>query len=130
MLNKVILIGNLGADPEIKDVNGQSMARLRLATTKKWKDKQGEMQERTEWHTVSVWQDGLVRVIQRYLQKGSKVYIEGELRTRSYDKDGETRYSTEVVLSGFDAKLMMLDSKPERGQAKRQQREEEPFGHF
>jgi len=111
-LNKVMLIGNLGADPEIKSFqNGGKVANLRLATSESWKDKNsGERQERTEWHTVAVFGDGLVGVVERYLRKGSKVYVEGQLRTRLWqDQQRNDRYSTEVVLQGPSATLTMLD---------------------
>tara|TARA_B100000678_G_C18180561_1_gene490997 strand:+ start:573 stop:1019 length:447 start_codon:yes stop_codon:yes gene_type:complete len=109
-LNKVMLIGNLGADPEIRSFqNGGKVANLRLATTERWK-KDGQQQERTEWHTVAVFSEGLVSVCERFLRKGSKVYIEGKLRTRKWqDQQGQDRYSTEVVLQGFDGTLTMLD---------------------
>jgi single-strand DNA-binding protein len=111
-LNKVMLIGNLGRDPEIKVMNnGNKVANLNVATSETWKDKQsGERKERTEWHRVTVWGDGLVGVVERFLKKGSKVYLEGELQTRKWqDKDGAERYSTEVVLTGFNGTLKMLD---------------------
>lgn len=117
-LNKVMLIGNLGADPEIRSFsNGGKVANLRLATSETWKDKNtGERQERTEWHTVAIFNDGLVSVVERYLKKGSKVFIEGQLQTRKWqDQSGADRYSTEVVLRGFGGTLTMLDSKPSDG---------------
>lgn len=123
-LNKVTLIGNLGADPEIKSFqSGGRVANLRIATSETWKDKNtGERQERTEWHTVAVLNDGLVGVVERFLRKGSKVYIEGQLQTRKWqDQSGADRYSTEVVLRGFGGTLIMLDGKqdsPARGEAK------------
>lgn len=113
-VNRVTLIGNLGADPEVKSFqNGGKIANLRIATSEHWKDKtSGERKERTEWHTVSIQSDGLVGVAERYLKKGSKVYIEGSLRTRKWqDQSGADRYSTEVVLSGPRAVLVMLDGK-------------------
>ena len=112
MLNKVQLIGNLGADPEIRSFqNGGKVCNLRLATTEKWKDKNtGEQQERTEWHTVAIFTEGLVGVCERYLKKGSKVYVEGKLQTRKWqDQSGNDRYSTEVVLQGYGGTLLMLD---------------------
>jgi single-strand DNA-binding protein len=112
-VNKVIIVGNLGADPEIKSFqNGGKLANLRIATSESWKDKaSGERKERTEWHTVAIMGDGLVGVAERFLRKGSKVYIEGQLRTRKWqDQSGNDRYSTEVVLSGPGAVLTMLDS--------------------
>ena len=109
-VNKVILIGNLGADPEIKSFqSGGRIANLRIATSENWKDRAtGERRERTEWHTVVINGDGLVGVVERYLKKGSKIYIEGSLRTRKWqDRDGNDRYTTEVNI-GFDGKLVML----------------------
>jgi single-strand DNA-binding protein len=117
-LNKVMLIGNLGADPEIRSFqNGGKVANLRLATSESWKDKTtGERKERTEWHTVAIFNDGLVGVVERFLKKGSKVYIEGQLQTRKWqDKDGADRYSTEVVLQGFGGTLVMLDGAKSSG---------------
>jgi len=111
-LNKVMLIGNLGADPEIRSFqNGGKVANLRIATSETWKDRNtGERQERTEWHTVAIFSEGLVNVVERFLKKGSKVYIEGKLQTRKWqDQQGNDRYSTEVVLRGFDGTLTMLD---------------------
>lgn len=111
-LNKVMLIGNLGADPEIRSFqNGGKVANLRIATSESWKDKNtGERQERTEWHTVAAFGDGLVGVVERYLRKGSKVYIEGQLQTRKWqDQSGADRYSTEIVLRGMNGSLTMLD---------------------
>lgn len=111
-LNKVQLIGNLGADPEIRSFqNGGRVANLRIATSESWKDKAtGEKKEKTEWHTVAIFTDGLVGVAERYLKKGSKVYVEGQLQTRKWqDKDGNDRYSTEIVLQGYGASLVMLD---------------------
>jgi len=111
-LNKVMLIGNLGADPEIRSFqNGGKVANLRIATSEQWKDRNtGERQERTEWHTVAIFSEGLVNVVERFLKKGSKVYIEGTLQTRKWqDQTGQDRYSTEVVLRGFDGTLTMLD---------------------
>jgi single-strand DNA-binding protein len=112
-VNKVILIGNLGADPEIRTFgNGGKVANLRIATSESWKDKNsGERQEKTEWHTVAVFGDGLVGVCERFLKKGSKVYLEGKLTTRKWqDQSGADRYSTEVVLQGPGAVMTMLDS--------------------
>lgn len=115
-LNKVTLIGHLGADPEVKSFqNGGRIAALRLATTEAWKDRQtGERRERTEWHSVTIAAEGLVGVAERYLRKGSKLYLEGQLRTRKWqDQQGNDRYTTEVVLSGLHARLIMLDGKPQ-----------------
>ncbi|MXO49761.1 single-stranded DNA-binding protein [Erythrobacter gaetbuli] len=111
-LNKVMLIGNLGADPEIRSFqNGGKVANLRVATTETWKDRNtGERQERTEWHTVAIFSEGLVGVVERFLRKGSKVYIEGQLQTRKWqDQSGNDRYSTEVVIRGMNGTLTMLD---------------------
>ncbi len=111
-VNKVILVGNLGADPEVKSFqNGGRIANLRIATSEDWKDRQtGEKKERTEWHQVVLQSDGLVGVAERYLRKGAKVYIEGQLRTRKWqDQSGNDRYTTEISVGGFDGKLVMLD---------------------
>ena len=114
-LNKVLLIGRLGADPEIKQmVNGKSVARLSLATSQSWKDKNtGEKKEKTEWHRIVVFNEGLVNVVQQYLKKGANVYIEGQLSTRKWKDEatGQDKYSTEVVLQGYNSSLTMLDSK-------------------
>lgn len=117
-VNKVILIGNLGADPEVRNFqNGGKVCNLRIATSETWKDKNtGERREKTEWHTVAIFQEGLVRIAEQYLKKGSKVYIEGKLQTRKWqDQSGQDRYSTEVVLNGFDGTLTMLDGRSEGG---------------
>lgn len=117
-VNKVILIGNLGADPEVRTFqNGGKVANLRIATSENWKDKNtGERREKTEWHTVAIFSEGLVRVAEQYLRKGSKVYVEGKLQTRKWqDQSGQDRYSTEVVLSGFDGTLTMLDGRNDGG---------------
>lgn len=117
-VNKVILIGNLGADPEIKSFqNGGKIANIRIATSEQWKDRMtGERKERTEWHNVVINGDGLVGVVERYLKKGSKVYIEGSLRTRKWqDRDGNDRYTTEVVIAGMGGTLTMLDGAPGGG---------------
>ena len=114
-LNKVQLIGNLGADPEVRSFqNGGKVCNLRIATSENWKDKNtGEKQERTEWHTVAIFSEGLVGVAERFLKKGSKVYLEGSLRTRKWqDQQGQDRYSTEVVLQGPGAVMTMLDGAP------------------
>ena len=111
-LNKVLLIGRLGADPEIKQmVNGKNVARLSLATSQSWKDKNsGEKKEKTEWHRIVVFNEGLVNVVQQYLKKGSQVYIEGQLSTRKWkdEKSGQDKYSTEVVIQGYNSSLTML----------------------
>ena len=110
-LNKVMLIGNLGADPEIRSFqNGGRVCNLRIATSETWKDRDGQRQERTEWHTVAIFSEGLINVCENYLRKGSKVYVEGQLQTRKWqDQSGNDRYSTEVVLRGFNGTLTMLD---------------------
>ena len=112
-VNKVILIGNLGADPEVRSFqNGGKVCNLRIATSENWKDRNtGERQERTEWHNVAIFSEGLVGVAERYLRKGSKIYVEGQLRTRKWQgQDGQDRYTTEVVLQGPGSVLTMLDS--------------------
>lgn len=117
-VNKVILIGNLGRDPEVRTFqNGGKVCNLRIATSETWKDRNtGERRERTEWHTVAIFSEGLVRVAEQYLRKGSKVYLEGKLQTRKWqDQSGQDRYSTEIVLQGFDATLVMLDGRGEGG---------------
>ena len=117
-LNKVTLIGNLGNDPEIRSMNnGGKVATLSIATSESWKDKNsGEKREKTEWHRVVIFGDGLVRVAENYLKKGSKVYIEGSLQTRKWqDRDGNDKYTTEVVLQGFGGTLIMLDSRSSGG---------------
>ena len=111
MINKVILVGNLGDEPVIRYTgDGKAIANLRVATSESWMDKEGNKQERTEWHKVSVF-DKLAEICQKYLHKGSKVFLEGKLQTRSWDKDGVQQYTTEVVLSGWNSTLMMLDKK-------------------
>ncbi|MEP0962192.1 MAG: single-stranded DNA-binding protein [Roseobacter sp.] len=113
-VNKVILIGNLGRDPEVRSFqNGGKVCNLRIATSETWKDRNtGERKERTEWHSVAIFQEGLVRIAEQYLRKGSKVYIEGQLQTRKWqDQSGQDKYSTEVVLQGFGGTLTMLDGR-------------------
>ena len=111
-LNKGLLIGRLGADPEIKQmVNGKSVARLSLATSQTWKDKNtGEKKEKTEWHRIVVFNEGLVNVIKQYLKKGSQVYVEGQLSTRKWkdEQTGQDKYSTEVLIQGYNSSLTML----------------------
>jgi len=117
-LNKVTLIGNLGADPEVRTFNnGGKVCNLRIATSERWRDKNtGENREKTEWHSVAIFSEGLVRVCEQYLRKGSSIYIEGKLQTRKWqDQSGNDRYSTEVVLQGFDSKLVMLDGRNSGG---------------
>jgi single-strand DNA-binding protein len=111
-VNKVILVGNLGADPEIRRTqDGRPVANLRVATSDSWRDKAtGERRERTEWHRVVIFNEGLCRIAEQYLKKGAKVYLEGQLQTRKWqDQQGQDRYSTEVVLQGFNSQLTMLD---------------------
>ena len=113
-VNKVILVGNLGRDPESKSFqNGGKVVNLRIATSENWKDKQsGERREKTEWHSVAIFNENLGRIAEQYLRKGSKVYIEGQLQTRKWqDNTGADRYSTEVVLQGFNGNLTLLDSR-------------------
>jgi len=113
-VNKVILIGNLGRDPEVRTFqNGGKVCNLRIATSETWKDRNtGERREKTEWHSVAVFSEGLVRVCEQYLRKGSKIYIEGQLQTRKWqDQAGVDKYSTEVVLQGFNGTLVMLDGR-------------------
>jgi len=117
-LNKVMIIGNLGRDPEVRSFqNGGKVCNLRIATSETWKDKNtGERREKTEWHSVAIFQEGLVRVCEQYLKKGSKVYVEGKLQTRKWqDQSGQDRYSTEIVLQGYDGVLTMLDGRGEGG---------------
>tara|TARA_A100001011_G_scaffold397133_1_gene497198 strand:+ start:13 stop:471 length:459 start_codon:yes stop_codon:yes gene_type:complete len=114
-LNKVQLIGRLGADPEIKQmVNGKNVARLSVATSQSWKDKSsGERKEKTEWHRVVIFNEGLVNIVQQYLKKGANIYLEGQLTTRKWrdEKLGQDKYSTEIVLQGYNSSLTMLDGK-------------------
>ena len=114
-LNKVQLIGRLGADPDIKQmVNGKSVARLSIATSQSWKDKSsGERKEKTEWHRIVIFNEGLVNVVQQYVKKGANVYVEGQLSTRKWkdESTGQDKYSTEVVLQGYNSSLTMLDSR-------------------
>ena len=113
-VNKVILIGNLGRDPEVRSFqNGGKVCNLRIATSENWKDRNtGERREKTEWHTVAIFNEGLVRIAEQYLKKGSKVYIEGQLETRKWqDQSGQDKYSTEVVLRNYGGTLTMLDGR-------------------
>ena len=117
-VNKVIIVGNLGRDPEVRTFqNGGKVCNLSIATSETWKDKTtGERKERTEWHTVAIFQEGLVRVAEQYLHKGSTVYIEGKLQTRKWqDQSGNDRYSTEIVLQGFDGVLTMIGPRNDGG---------------
>jgi single-strand DNA-binding protein len=112
-VNKVIMFGNLGADPESRSFsNGGEVVNLRIATSENWKDRDGNRQERTEWHSVAIFNENLGRVAKNYLRKGSKVYIEGQLQTRKWqDQSGNDRYSTEIVLQKFRGELVLLDSR-------------------
>lgn len=117
-VNKVILIGNVGADPEIRRTqDGRPIANLRIATSESWRDRNsGERKEKTEWHTVVVFNEGLCKVVEQYVKKGAKLYIEGQLQTRKWqDQTGNDRYSTEIVLQGFNSTLTMLDGRGEGG---------------
>jgi single-strand DNA-binding protein len=117
-VNKVILIGNLGADPEIRHTqDGRPIVNLRVATTDSWRDKSsGERREKTEWHRVVIFNEGLARIAEQYLRKGSKVYLEGSLQTRKWeDQSGQERYTTEIVLQGFNSSLTMLDGRQREG---------------
>ncbi len=114
-LNKVMLIGRLGADPEIKQmVNGKNVARLSIATSQAWKDKNsGERKEKTEWHRIVIFNEGLINVVQQYLKKGANVFVEGQLSTRKWkdESSGQDKYSTEIILQGYNSSLTMLDSR-------------------
>ena len=117
-VNKVILVGNLGRDPEVRSFqNGGKVVNLRIATSENWKDKQtGERKEKTEWHSVAIFNENVARIAEQYLKKGSKVYIEGSLETRKWqDQSGQDRYSTEVVLRNFGGQLTLLDGRGEGG---------------
>ncbi len=134
-VNKVMLIGNLGRDPEVRTFqNGGKVCNLRIATSETWKDKTtGEKKERTEWHSVAIFTEGLVRVAEQYLRKGSKVYIEGQLQTRKWqDQSGADRYSTEVALQGFNGTLVMLDgnSGGQQQESRGSHQEPAPTGGF
>ena len=117
-VNKVILVGNLGADPESRSfANGGEVVNLRVATSETWKDRDGNRQEKTEWHQVAIFNENLGRVAKSYLRKGSKVYLEGQLQTRKWqDQSGQEKYTTEVVLQGFNSQLTMLDRASDRGE--------------
>ena len=125
-VNKVILIGNLGRDPEIRNTqDGSKVANLSVATSESWRDRtSGERRERTEWHRVAIFNERLVDVAERYLRKGSKVYLEGQLQTRKWtDQSGQDRYTTEIVLQKFRGELTMLDGRPDAGGASESQAE-------
>lgn len=128
-VNKAILIGNLGADPEIRRTqDGKTIANLRIATSESWRDKStGERKEKTEWHRVVVFNEGLAKVAEQYLKKGSKVYIEGQIQTRKWqDQSGQDKYSTEIVLQGFGGVLTMLDGPQARGSADDEHHDQRP----
>jgi single-strand DNA-binding protein len=130
-VNKVILVGNLGADPEVRHTqDGRPIANLRVATSDSWRDKaSGERREKTEWHRVVIFNENLARIAEQYLKKGSKVYLEGSLQTRKWeDQSGQERYTTEVVLQGFNATLTMLDGKQRDGAGEGEQRSGGDFG--
>ncbi len=120
-LNKVLLIGRLGADPDVKQmVNGKSVARLSIATSQTWKDKStGEKKEKTEWHRVVVFNEGLVNVVQQYLKKGAQIYVEGQLSTRKWkdEQSGQDKYSTEIIIQGYNSSLTMLNGKSNSDQS-------------
>ena len=127
-VNKVILIGRTGADPDTRYMpNGNAVCNITLATSDSWKDKYGQQQTRTEWHRVVIFTEGLCRIAEQYLKKGSKVYIEGQLQTRKWtDKDGVEKFSTEIVLQNFKGELVMLGSKPD-GTADRPEQKAQEF---
>lgn len=130
-VNKVILIGNVGADPEIRRTqDGRPIANLRIATSETWRDRNsGERREKTEWHTVVVFNEGLCKVVEQYVKKGAKLYIEGALQTRKWqDQSGNDRYSTEIVLQGFNSTLTMLDGRGEGGRDDRADRSGGDYG--
>jgi len=113
MINKVILLGRLGSDPEVKISTKESkFAKMSIATSERYKDKSGEMQEKSQWHNIVCWDSRLADTIEKYCKKGTLVYIEGQLETRKYDKDGETRYTTEVILPQFKGQLKLVGGKP------------------
>lgn len=115
MANKVILLGRLGQDPEVKKTrDGKLFANLNVATSERWRDRDGERKEKTTWHRVVIWNEKLAEIAEQYLRKGSQVYLEGKIETREYDKNGEKRYATEIILNGFDAKLEMVGGRNDR----------------
>jgi|GEM_PF-293162 len=113
MINKAIIIGHVGGDPDIRSLpDGGRVANFTLATSERWNDKDGNKQERTEWHRITIWNEGLVKVVESYVKKGSKLYVEGQLQTRKWqDKDGVDRYTTEIVLKPYRGEIKLLDSK-------------------
>ncbi len=117
-LNRVTLVGNLGRDPEIRSLqSGGKVATFSVATSETWKDKSGEKQEKTDWHNVVVWNEALVGLVEKYVKKGTKLLVEGKLETRKWEKDGIDRYSTEVVLTGFNARILLLGESSGSGRA-------------
>lgn len=131
-VNKVILIGNVGNDPEIRTFgNGGRVANLSIATSESWRDKSsGERKEKTEWHKVAIMSDGLVSIVERYVKKGSKLYIEGKLQTRKWqDRDGNDKYTTEIVLSGYGGALTLLDGRESGGNSNRDQSSRQQSNH-
>ena len=134
-VNKATIVGNLGADPELRHMqNGKPVCNLRIATSESWRDREsGERKEKTEWHKVVIFNEGLCKVAEQYLKKGAKVYIEGQLQTRQYEQDGVVKYSTEIVLQNFNANLTMLDTSNQAQQTQHSgensgfNREEIPF---
>jgi single-strand DNA-binding protein len=131
-VNKVILVGNLGADPEARSLNnGGEVVNMRVATSEQWKDRDGNRQERTEWHNVVIFNENLGRVAKSYLKKGSKVYLEGQIQTRKWtDQSGSDRYTTEVVLQRFRGELVLLDSRGEGGGGRDFGEDDGAFGGF
>jgi single-strand DNA-binding protein len=125
-VNKVILVGHLGADPEVRRMNsGDPVVDLRIATSESWRDKNsGDRKEKTEWHNVVIFNDALAKIAEQYLKKGAKVYIEGQLQTRKWEKDGVERYTTEIVLQKFRGDLQMLGSKDDNGGGRRDDRDD------
>lgn len=130
-LNKVQLIGHLGTDPELKSFNnGSEVANFRLATSEVWKDRDGNRQERTEWHQVAVFNPHLVAIVDKYLRKGSQVYVEGKLQTRKWqDRDGNDRYTTEIVLDRFGGELKLLGSREDGGRGGERRNDDRHFGN-
>jgi single-strand DNA-binding protein len=124
-VNKAIIVGNLGSDPEVRQAGGKPVANFSVATSETWKDKQGDLNVRTQWHRVTVW-GPQAEIAGKYLKKGSKVYLEGQIQTRSYEKDGQTKYVTEIVLQGFNSTLAMLDARQDGEQAAPQAHGQDP----
>lgn len=115
-LNKVTLIGRLGKDPDVQNTrDGKVYAKFSVATSERWKDKSGQKQEKTEWHNCVIWNENLAGIAENYLRKGSQVYLEGRMQTRKWEKDGQDHYTTDVILQGFDCKLVLLGGKNDSG---------------